>query len=277
MIDRILVPVDFSPCAERAVKFSIELAKLSGAKLTFLTSFQIPVVTTDITYTYDVELVKKFEEDAKVNLKELEDRFQDLAKLEYSTIADLGYPQEGILEKSRSGEYDLIVMGTKGATGFAGDLLGSITSSVMRKSNTPVIAVPESWEIASIGRIALASDYHSLPDLSKLDVVISILTLFNAELFIVNVKSNVGETTFDEAFEAKKLDNFLTGVSHSFHFITGDNVEEALEEFITEKSIDMIVMLPRDHSFIERLYHKSTTKQVALHTKTPILSLHVED
>ena len=101
MIKHILLPTDFSKCAEQATKFAVNLARLSGAKVHFLTCFQIPVVTTDITYTYDVEIVKKFQEDSEERFTELAERIPSLSEVSFDTHVDLGYPQETILEKTK--------------------------------------------------------------------------------------------------------------------------------------------------------------------------------
>jgi len=275
MIKHILVPTDFSKCAEQATKFAVNLAKLTGAKIDFLTCFQIPVVTTDITYTYDVEIVKKFQEDSEERFKELTQRMPDLSKISFDTHVDLGYPQETILEKTKTADFDLLVMGTKGASGMGAQLLGSITSTVIERSEVPVLAIPENWKDMSFGKVSLASDYHELPHFDKLTILVDLLSIFQAELHIVNVKTSVSETSFDEAYEAKKLDDFLTGISHSFHSVIGDDLSESLENFLKVNGIDLLAMLPREHSFLERLFGKSETRRVALHTQTPLLSLRV--
>jgi nucleotide-binding universal stress UspA family protein len=51
-------------------------------------------------------------------------------------------PLEGILAQARESGAELIVMGTHGRTGFRRLIIGSVTETVMRKSELPVIAVP---------------------------------------------------------------------------------------------------------------------------------------
>jgi nucleotide-binding universal stress UspA family protein len=92
---------------------------------------------------------------------------------------------------------------------------------------------------------------------------------------IVNVKSSVGETTFDEAYEARKLDRYLTGIPHLFHSVVGEDLTHSIEDFLTANRIDFLAMLPREHTFLEKLFLKSETRKVVLHTQTPLLSLRV--
>ena len=122
-------------------------------------------------------------------------------------------------------------------------------------------------------KIALASDYQKLPSLDSFGILEDLVCCYEAELLIVNVKPQIDDTSPDEAFEARALDQHLTGLSHSFHSVTGSDIDHALEQFISNHDVDLLAMVPRDHSFLERLFRKSTTRQIALHTPTPILSL----
>jgi nucleotide-binding universal stress UspA family protein len=75
--------------------------------------------------------------------KELEDwlREQNAPPDQVGRELILGEPAEAIVERARTGGYDLIVMGTHGRKGMQRLLLGSVAEKVVRRSACPVLTV----------------------------------------------------------------------------------------------------------------------------------------
>jgi nucleotide-binding universal stress UspA family protein len=49
---------------------------------------------------------------------------------------------------------------------------------------------------------------------------------------------------------------------------------EAIEQFSKDKNIDVIIIMPKSHSFIDSIFSSSHTKKLAFHSSVPILAAH---
>lgn len=140
VIRRILCPVDFSPDAERALDYGIELAQALGAEIDLLHVYQLPVYALP-----DGAMMAGPEFTAKVTT-ELQQALTALAEKKAAakpkTHLREGVPYREIVAMSEELEADLIVMGTHGRTGIKHLLLGSVAERVVRTSQVPVITVP---------------------------------------------------------------------------------------------------------------------------------------
>lgn len=142
LVNRILVPTDFSETARRAFEYAVELARLAKAPLRIVHAHALPVV-----YVAEGVFVPPVWNEAEVRL-ELE---QSLAKLAAEArergVADVstkvleGGAWPVIVKAAEEGGFDLIVMGTHGHGGLKHLLLGSVAEHVVRKAGCPVLTV----------------------------------------------------------------------------------------------------------------------------------------
>ena len=57
----------------------------------------------------------------------------------------------------------------------------------------------------------------------------------------------------------------------NFYPILGKEIQNKLSDFIEDNPTDLLVMYQPHHDFWDRLFHKSITKKMALHTNVPLL------
>jgi nucleotide-binding universal stress UspA family protein len=128
-ISKMLVPFEGSQNAEKALEYAAYLSKKIGAQMTLL-------------YVHQSELIRLRAQAAK----EVENRVLSIASeiLEsnhYGTIVESGDPAKIIIQTAKKGEYDLIVMGTKGGSAVARFLLGSVSEHVIHYTDRSVLLV----------------------------------------------------------------------------------------------------------------------------------------
>ncbi len=145
MYKHILVPTDGSRLSEKAIKTAVNLAQLTGAKLTGL--YVVSPYTATVS-SYDIAPFMVFSPDdyRKATAKATH---AALAKAEKSARAAgvrfLGanatheHPWQAIIENAKKRGCDLIVMASHGRRGIAGLVLGSETTKVLTHSKTPVL------------------------------------------------------------------------------------------------------------------------------------------
>lgn len=142
----ILVPHDFSSCANQATAMARDVAKSHGARLVLLH-------VSDLPFGLDPDAVIIPSPGAAplkardVALGGARERIDDLAArlrkdgVEVSTALALGDVVDEILGAARREQVDLIVMGTNGRTGLSRLVVGSVTEKVVRQAPVPVLTL----------------------------------------------------------------------------------------------------------------------------------------
>ncbi|MHC1604632.1 MAG: universal stress protein [Candidatus Methanofastidiosia archaeon] len=140
---KIVVPIDGSDTSLNAAKEAIKLAGALGAKIVaiyVIKEFEIKKYV-DISHNNKSMVKKEFQ---GYGLKYLE-KVKDIAKkagVPVDGILCEGIPAEEIVQCSKKQDADLIVMGSRGNTGFRRKLLGSTTDRVIRWSGgVPVLVI----------------------------------------------------------------------------------------------------------------------------------------
>jgi nucleotide-binding universal stress UspA family protein len=143
-ITKILVPVDFSPHAERAFGYATTLAQRFNARLGLVHVVEDPYVTgawTSEVYVPNVgELLKGLIANAEGQLATLKQSAAALG-LGAETAVITGRPADAIVRHAKEGGFDLIVMGTHGRIGLSHAVMGSVAERVVRTAPCPVLTV----------------------------------------------------------------------------------------------------------------------------------------
>lgn len=134
----ILVPMDFSRTAEKALHYAVPLAKQFGAKITVLHAIEPPPYSIDLTYLpmgegFPIGPMKK-ELDALAKKMVEPDLLGDV-------VVQVGTAFEVITNVARDLEADLIVITTHGHTGLKHVFMGSTAERVVRHAPCPVLVV----------------------------------------------------------------------------------------------------------------------------------------
>ncbi len=148
----LLVPHDYSPCADRAVTVASELARHHQAKVVLLHVTHLPPgLTADalISNRETGEMQRVDDYSRAQSQRELAQRAEALrgAGLEVEVLAAVGDIVDEILGAASDVNADLIVMGTHGRTGLAHLFIGSRTEKVLRQAPVPVLTVREHAEL----------------------------------------------------------------------------------------------------------------------------------
>jgi len=147
-MQRILVAVDFSPESEAAIRTAFTFARAFDAVITLLHVHELPTMMNGIVpgadSAADAQLLHAAAEAQLASLRERL-RERDPRALEggitIETVVEGGLPAEVILERAKSGAFDLVVMGTHGRSGLRRLLVGSVAEAVIRGALCPVLTV----------------------------------------------------------------------------------------------------------------------------------------
>lgn len=269
----ILVPTDFSECSINAAYYALNLAKIFNSSITLLNAYHVPTVGASYSLKGLNEELKK---DSNSQLENIKKKFNnDFKNIEINTRSSFGLGVTEILDELYRKEYDLIVMGTTGASGIKGVLLGSTTSAIIGSTKTPIMAVPLNVEYVTPKIFSLASDLKKINSPNNIDFLASLATKLNSKINIIKVlDNNTDDKSNNEETQIKILDidEALKGLKHEFQIIETDNIEAELLK--RTKNIDNILtIIHKKRSFFEGIFHKSLSKKLAMHTKSPLLIL----
>ncbi|KUO50240.1 MAG: hypothetical protein APF76_11045 [Desulfitibacter sp. BRH_c19] len=139
---KILVAVDGSDAAQKAAERALELAKALSAKITVI-SVAVPApapIHWSGTHFYYDELLERQKKQAK-DLLESYKSFYEKENIQIEMIAKEGDPAEEICQAANSGDYYMVIMGSKGLTGIKRALIGSVANYVVQSCKSPVLVV----------------------------------------------------------------------------------------------------------------------------------------
>ncbi|MGS2739462.1 universal stress protein [Sinomicrobium sp. M5D2P17] len=276
----ILIPTDFSINSRNAVRYAMLLFGTSECNFYLCNVVEpyvyagggMPLVAFPEDYDTDVRSRSEagLEKMALWMKEELPESNSDFIPLpEYDFFI------EAIRKQVKEKNIDLIVMGTKGASGLREMTVGSNTGDVITKVKCPVLVVPEDTAFHFPKQIVFPTDY-SIPYSPKvLDTMFFLVDKFSAAVRVLHVVKNAHESLGEEQERNKSyLKNYLRGREYSFHRMTHNNLGEAIEEFTDSTDIDWIAMMAKKLNFFQQALFRPTVARISYHTRIPFLVLH---
>jgi nucleotide-binding universal stress UspA family protein len=146
IVQHVLVPIDFSDTADRALEYAIALAQQLHARLTLLHVLHLPPLAMgDMTTGVPVSALDELENDAQQLLQASLDQVQR-AGIQVDGLLAHGTPTQTIVDTAGKQGVDLIIMGTHGRTGLTHVLLGSVAEHVVRQAPCPVLVTRQTMD-----------------------------------------------------------------------------------------------------------------------------------
>jgi len=212
-IKKILFPTDFSETANNAFRYLLWFADQYQAQITLLHLVYPEPDAMDLPGVSLVVTEKKVEV-AKLVMQDMVDqgmvRVQAAHDLqnppEVIAKVEIGVPARLISEYAEQHEIDLIVMGTQGEHSVLERLLGSVTTTVIRKAPCPVMVIPEQVKQDKLQNVAYAANL-STADPYHIWQASRVLQPFNPVYRIVHVVAEHEEET--EPIRMEELQHFF--------------------------------------------------------------------
>lgn len=270
----IIVPTDFSPIADNALKFGMDMATAMGSSLMLVNVYQLPVSYTEVPLvTISLDELRKISEEKLTETKHQIERVS-AGKIKVYTESKLGDTSEEVKLLCETLHPFAVVMGTRGVTGLGRLFLGSNTMAVINKVAVPVFVVPPGATFKAIKKIGLATDLRDVVDNTPIKPVKELCKFFHSEVHVLNVDFERTHFTAYTPEESLNLDTLLDGLNPIYHFIENKDVEEGISEFAEKNNLDLIILFPKKHSLLESLFEKSHTRNLIHQTQIPLMCVH---
>lgn len=273
----ILLPTDFSPTAKNAARYALELAKQLGiGRVVMYHSYEIPITIDPIAP--GVQMLDL--ESMKTNSAKSLDSFAMQVKAFAGDVAieqlnEYGALAGGLDEVCGKVNADLVVMGITGGSVLEEKLVGSNTVSVAKHTKVPVIIVPAEASFKQIRSVVLASDFEKTDTTVPVARIKQFIGEAQAKLVVFHLEKKEPVTIPSEAMaEEYAAHTALQELNPEYHFAENKNFAEAVNDFVAEHSIDMIISIPKEHGFFAGLFSESHTKILAFHSHVPVMVIH---
>jgi len=269
----ILVATDFSPAADNALSFALNMAKGIGARIVLFTAY------LSASYVPDVVLIVPDKDLYDEQFAMLQKQVSALSPEERAMIALRCEPGavEKIMTIATEVKASWIIAGMKKSGKTIRKIFGSTALTLARHSSTPLIIVPETISFFPFDNIALASDLTTERNIHMLDPLIEFDNAFHTPIYIVNVIKRNSYEDIARAYEAFNLKWTLKELSPSMEFLKEEDVSDALNKFIEVHKVSMLAMIAHPHSLIERLFVKSSIKEMMFEGHLPLMILPDKD
>jgi nucleotide-binding universal stress UspA family protein len=276
-MNTILVPIDFSETARNAARYALSLAKQLGTKkIVLYNAYQTPVIGDSMAPSIamiDMESIQKISEEGLRKQKtELEE--QNDAGIEIEALNAFNFLIDGIEAVCERSTIDLIVIGITGASGLEEALVGSNTISLAKRTTVPLIVVPANAVYKPIQQVLLACDFKKVIETTPIDAIRNIIGDTKAKLHVVHVNHQGDKYSSETEHEIKMLDSLLQGLNPEYAFVENNDFTEAINKYVTDNNIDLIITIPKKHGLFEGLFKKSHAKMLAFHSHVPLMSVH---
>lgn len=292
----ILVATDFSPTAGLALERALDIAKRHGSEIALLHVMQpeLPTLAAPEMVVLPPDYERLLREACLEGLAESARRVK-AAGVQVSEHLEVGRPAHTIAEAADTLAADLILVGTRGHTGFRHLLLGSVAEEVVRTARRPVLTVHpgDDQPLEPVKSILFPTDFSEASDqalsvalrllVGSNDTKIYLLHTYHLSPTIVPMIGFAGGAAPIYVDNARDLAMRATIPSADRLRARGLNVEVLVErgdtaELVTElaasKNVGLIVMGTRGHSKLRQLLLGSTAERVVEHAPCPVLTVH---
>ena len=271
----ILLPTDFSNNSLNAIKYAVNMFKdipcdfylLNVQKASSFISDDMMVMSASTTiYETLISAAKKSIENI---ISKIETKYKN-EKHQFHSIVDYDNLIDSINQTCNIHNIDLIVMGTKGASGFKKVIFGSNTVHVMQRCPVPVLAIPDNYKFSGLNKVAFSTNHLALNSVSELKPLKDLFSIFKFDLDILHIRDE--DNAYYEVFNNETFfqTNF-NNVKHHYLTIKVDAILKSVQNYIDVNSIEMLAIMNKKHAFLQRLFKQYLVETIAFKVDVPFL------
>ncbi|WP_394993662.1 universal stress protein [Emticicia sp.] len=266
----IVFATDFSKGSSKAAETAAHVAVKTKAKLIIFHAYRFVM-------PYESEM-----SEIAITSKELEKHsFRSLKRLQQRLVKK--YPEnlnieiqvkEGLVTDTLKQllvdtNADLLVMGSVGDSPLAAKYFGSIATSMIHQTKTPLLLVPPNTKFSFFNNVVLGLDFQYEIDAQTLQKTVNILQDLEATVNLLTIAE-----ASDKAKESGvKIRELLKNVPHTFSVIEGNEFADSVLAFAKSNHADLIITFPRKHNLFELFFKESNTERLAFNDEIPILAV----
>ncbi|HEV2353468.1 MAG TPA: universal stress protein [Puia sp.] len=276
-MNNFIVPIDFSDASKNAARYAAHISNgLSDSQLILYNAFEALEYGSDSSPLS----TEGGEEEARKSIVELalESVRRDISALTNASISIVAEESNHFLDSLEAyvlnNDIQFVVMGTTGSTRLGEMLMGGNTLSIVKRRIVPVIIVPPAASSTSAKNVMLLTDFKDIDFTIPIHTVKAVLDLFKPRLHVVNVDhEHYVQVTEEYETQRRKLEASLSDYNPEFYFIRLFDFLDAINQFVADNQIDLILTFPRRHSFLGNVFKTTSTVKLAYHSHVPLVAI----
>lgn len=271
---RILLPTDFSDYSFQAIGYALRLFKNINCKFYLIHTYMPPVYNAEYLVGSPglIGLGDVLQETSMTQLEKLKDRLlkeYNNPKHSFTLQTSFNILLNEVMETVESEDIDLVVMGTKGATGAKEILFGTNTVHILKKANCPVLVIPPNFEYENPLEILFPTDFEIGYNKEILAPLLDIAEEHGSQINVLHVSTGYELSAVQEK-QKKGLEKILEKKA-LFHDVPSNDIINAINAFQAKETINLLVMIQNKHTFFERLFIEPVIKKIGFHVTIPFM------
>ena len=271
---KIIVPCDFSAPALEAARFAANIARQNRGEVTLFHTIALPTIyNPSVVMAFEAEYMNDAQEKTLKELEKVRSK-QIGANVKTKMEVEFGDLLLHLKEKIKKGKFDLVVMGTNGASGLKEYTIGSNAEKVVRNSSIPVISVRKAP--SQVKNIV----FPVRPDLDQETLTMEVKAVqnfFNAKLHVLYVNTPAFFKKDSETMpQLEKFAKRFMLKNYTLNIFSDVDEEEGIIDFCETVKADMVVMRTHGRKGLAHLGAGSIAEDVVNHIQCPIWTLKIK-
>lgn len=271
---QLLCPVDFSETSLNALEYAVSIAEKHKADLSLVYVFTEEYYNEHLNE--GVKNYQEYEEEFKSRLDVIADEIRSKS---FSCTAHVlsGNFLKSIENFIRLKTIDFLVVGTKGSSDYFDQIVGSNTIKLIDNLDIPILTVPKKAFFEGLNKVVYATSYRD-EDKIALRELFEFSAPFNSAITVLHLSKR------DNLIEEVLLSNFKEDLKSlidcdNISFDTKTYSEDlvlGIDKYMSEEQSNVLAIMMEKRNLIDRLFHKSVTKELSYMMDYPILIYKVD-
>lgn len=271
---KILVPTDFSPQAENALKVAAQLARKNNSEIFILHTLELPLHLANSADSNSLPEPIYFIKLAEKNFKEILDQ-PYLDGIEIHEAYGHNEIYNDIREIVKMNDIDLVIMGSHGISGFKEMFIGSNTEKVVRTSEIPVLVIKNEHDEFNVNDFVFATDF-SEDSKGPLRNALNFAKDVEANLHLLYVNTPSGFITTSEVkSKIKSLLGEMEEENYTINIYNDNTVEKGILNFAKDSNAHLIGMSTHGRKGLSHFFNGSISEDLVNHANMPVITFKI--
>ena len=275
LINKILIPYDFSETADLSLEHAIFMAKLLKAEITLLHIVETVSFTSAISHAFS-GFEQKIESATNEKLEQLAKDIHQKSGISLKVRSEVGRIYKKICAVAKEMGTDIIIMGTHGSSGYQKFTVGTNTSRVVQESPCPVLSVQTHAKGLGFKRIALPID-DSNESRQKVPLAVGLAQFYGSHISIIGlINSSNADLIRKFKIKVEQVEEYVVNhdLQYDTRYVEGNDLSGLTMKTAEEIDADLLVIMTEQEPSLTGFLLGTYATKVVNNSKIPVLSIH---
>lgn len=275
LIQKIVIPYDFSETADLSLEHAVFMAKLLQSEITLLHIVETVSFTSAISHALS-GFEKKIETATNEKLEQLAREIHIKSGITLNIRTEVGRIYKKICAVAEEIDADIIIMGTHGSSGYQKFSVGTNTSRVVQEAPCPVLSVQTHAKGLGFKKIVIPID-ESNESRQKVPFAVGIAKYYGAHIHIVGLINFSGADLIRKfKIKIEQVEEFVSkhDLNYDTTFVEGNDLSGMTMKAAEAADADLLVIMTEQEPSITGFLLGTYATKVVNNSKIPVLSIH---